>query len=606
MGLFAGSAARRQNVAFSEPFWPELGIGLMSKAGQIVTADKAMQVMAVLSCLRVVSEDVAQVTRGLFKKGDNGGRDEAKDHALSKIFLRRPNPWQTGFEFIEMMVIHTMLAGRFIAFKNVVRGEVRELIPFEPGCVTIFREDSGALTYTVTPTDKGEAKVFPASAIWHVKGPSWNGWDGMEIMKLARQAIGLTMATEESHALMHANGGQASGFYSVDAVLKEEQFKTMRDWIARSIQGVNKFKPFILDRSGKWNQTGMKGVDSEHIATRKFQIEEVCRAFRVMPIMIGFSDKTATYASSEQMFDAHVKYTLGGWFRRIEESINTNLLSDAEWQSGLYFKFLPISLLRGTAKDRGEFYYRLWQMGAMNPNQIRAREDENPYEGGDTYRVPLNMGSAEDTPNHDDPLQDPTAPGKPGARLNVGRVLSGKNEGRIRDADGLLNDVLAELDADGASARAEQRVDAPPPNTVTAKEMLSAMQDLATRTIHLHLDQQQSPITLNVPAPAGSVVHNHFPAPADVVVNNNLPASENHVHVPESEFVVNNHMPPLEVLQAPVVNNHVAAAKAEVTVIHAEPKKAGQQDRPYPTQTVIKMRDADGRADVIETRPLDE
>jgi phage portal protein BeeE len=374
--------------------------------------------MSVLACTKVISEDVAQVSRGLYKKRAGGGSDEVRDHPIAKLFLRRANEWQTGFEFLETLVIHCALAGRFVAFRNVVRGQVRELIPLLPNEVTpCMVEDAGRrrLVYRVT-------------------------------LKLAREAIGLSIATEESHALMHGNGAQTTGMYSVDGTLDDKQYKQLRDWIANSITGANKFKPFVLDRGGKWIQTAMSGVDAQHIETRKFQIGEVCRGMRVMTIMIGLDDKTTTFASAEQMFLAHVKYTLGAWFKRIEESIAANLLTDDEWAQGLYFKFRPVSLLRGSEKDRGDFYYRLWLMGALNANQIRDMEEMNPYVGGDVYRVPVNTAPTDADPNADDPLLKPGGDPGQNRRLNVGRVLSARNERRIRDADSMLNEVLAELD----------------------------------------------------------------------------------------------------------------------------------------------------------------
>jgi HK97 family phage portal protein len=443
MGFLAQAVRQPLNRAFDEPLWGDLLSAFRSKSNQNVNVTSALGVMSVLGCLRVISEDVAQVSRDVFKKRADGGSDVAAQHPLRRLLVRRPNPWQTSFEFFEQLVIHTALAGRFIAFKNVVRGEIRELIPFEPGCVTPCQDPTTyAVTYKVTGKD-GTTREFPAEAIWHVKGPSWNGWDGMEILKLAREAIGLSIATEESHALMHANGGQASGIYSVEGKLDSTQYKQMRDWIEKNISGLNKFRPFILDRGGKWISTAMKGVDAEHLATRNHQIEEVCRAWRVMPIMIGYSDKTATFASASEMFAAHVKYTLGGWFKRIEESVGANLLSDDDWAAGVYFKFLPVSLLRGTPKDRGEFYNKMWMVGALNPNEIRAMEELNPYDGGDQYRVPANTLPVDDGAV---PGDDPTQKAIAGRRLNVGRVLSSRNERRIRDADGLLNEVLAELD----------------------------------------------------------------------------------------------------------------------------------------------------------------
>lgn len=444
LSTLVAPAPPRMNVAFQEGFWENFLT--KSAAGKSVTVETALQVMAVLGCTKVISEDVAQVSRGLFKKRTEGGSDEQRDHPLGRLFCRRANEWQTGFEFLETLVIHTALAGRFIAFKNVVRGQVRELIPLQPHevqpCMVEEVGRSSKLVYRVTLN--GEQRDLPPSAVWHVKGPSWNGWDGMEVLKLAREAIGLSIATEESHALMHGNGAQTTGMYSVDGTLDDKQYKQLRDWIANSITGANKFKPFVLDRGGKWIQTAMSGVDAQHIETRKFQIEEVCRAFRVMPIMIGFSDKTATFASAEQMFQAHVKYTLGAWFRRIEESIGTNLLTDQEWADGYYFKFLPVSLLRGTEKDRGEFYWKLWQMGALNANQIRGMEEWNPYDGGDVYRVPVNTAPHDEEPDAGAPAARAMKPVQ-SDRLNVGRVLSARNERRIRDAQSNLTDVLAEL-----------------------------------------------------------------------------------------------------------------------------------------------------------------
>jgi HK97 family phage portal protein len=438
--------AQPRAQAFSEPFWPEL-FTRKSAAGKSVTVETALGSMSVLACTKVISEDVAQVSRGLYKKRAGGGSDEVRDHPIAKLSLRRANEWQTGFEFLETLVIHCALAGRFVAFRNVVRGQVRELIPLLPNEVTpCMVEDAGRRRLVYRVTLNGEQRDLPPSAVWHVKGPSWNGWDGMEFLKLAREAIGLSIATEESHALMHGNGAQTTGMYSVDGTLDDKQYKQLRDWIANSITGANKFKPFVLDRGGKWIQTAMSGVDAQHIETRKFQIGEVCRGMRVMTIMIGLDDKTTTFASAEQMFLAHVKYTLGAWFKRIEESIAANLLTDDEWAQGLYFKFRPVSLLRGSEKDRGDFYYRLWLMGALNANQIRDMEEMNPYVGGDVYRVPVNTAPTDADPNADDPLLKPGGDPGQNRRLNVGRVLSARNERRIRDADSMLNEVLAELD----------------------------------------------------------------------------------------------------------------------------------------------------------------
>lgn len=376
-------------MAGIESILRELRQGLGSKSGKSVTIDTALQVVCVFSCLRVIAEGVAQVPLKLFKDRAGGGKDAAKDHPLYDVLHRKPNHWQTSFEFRESLIYHACLCGDFYAFKNVVGGSVRELIPLDPATVTPKRHGDLSITYVVTANNK--QREFPAEAIWHVRGPSWDTWRGMGAVKYAREAIGLSIATEEAHAKLHANGAQASGVYSVDGTLDPKQFKDLRDWVVGCIAGDDKFNPLILDRGAKWTQISMSGVDAQHLETRKHQVEEICRACRVLPIMVGQADKAATFASAEQMFLAHVIHTLCPWYERIEQSIDVNLLSDADRKQGIYGKFLPNGLMRGAAKDRSEFYYKMWQMGAYSPNMVLELEDENPYEGGDEHYVPTNF-----------------------------------------------------------------------------------------------------------------------------------------------------------------------------------------------------------------------
>jgi HK97 family phage portal protein len=406
MGFFSSIIAPRRNVAFSESFWGDL-VDAVSMSGRSVTAASALRVTPVLACVRVIAEDTAQVPVKVYRKRAGGGADEAIEHPLYDILDVAPNEWQTSFEFIENIVAQAALCGNFYGFKNIVRGRLLEIIPFPPGVVTEQWALDGTPSYQATLVN-GEYRQFPAELIWHFRGLSWDTRTGMAAIRLAREAIGLAMSTEEAHSRLHANGVQASGLYSVDDKLTTPQQQQLSNWVSRHFSGENRMKPLILDRGAKWTSVSMTGVDAQHLETRRHQVEEICRAFRVMPIMIGQADKAATYASAEQMFIAHVKYTLMPWYRRIEKSIEKNLLSKAERQSGLYVKFLPNALMRGTAKDRAEFYFKLWQMGALNANEIRAYEEQNPYEGGATYRVQLNTADATDPSPQD--TQPPVTP----------------------------------------------------------------------------------------------------------------------------------------------------------------------------------------------------
>jgi HK97 family phage portal protein len=391
-------AGERRNQAFKEPFWQGMaGLfsgGGRSRSGQSVTAKSALEVTTVLACVRVLAEGVSQVPLNVYRKRDGGGSDIATDHPLHRILHRRPNYWQTSFEMRENLMIQAALMGNFYAFKNRVRGQIAEIIPFRPGAV---REDWTALNgipkYWATGAD-GSEREFPSEAIWHVRGPSWDTRTGMSAIHQAREAIGLSMAIEDSHAKLHANGAQPSGLYSVDGSLSPDQYKSLSDWVMKQISGENRSKPLILDRGAKWTPSAMTGVDSQALETRKHQIEEICRAFRTLPLMIGHSDKTQTFASAEQMFLAHVVHTLMPWYERIEQSADVNLLTEQDYKDGVYVKHVPNGLMRGASKDRAEYYMKRWQMGTLNANEIRELEDENPYLGGEIYRVQLNTTDA--------------------------------------------------------------------------------------------------------------------------------------------------------------------------------------------------------------------
>lgn len=152
----------------------------------------------------------------------------------------------------------------------------------------------------------------------------------------------------------------------------------------------------VLDDGAKWTPLGMSSADAQLIETRKHQIEEICRHFRVMPIMLGHSDKTTTYASAEQMFQAHVVHTLMPWFVRIEQSADLNLLTDEQEAAGMYVKFMPNGLMRGAARDRSDFYSKALGSGGtkgwMTQNDVRRAEDMDPIDDPAANELPQPTG----------------------------------------------------------------------------------------------------------------------------------------------------------------------------------------------------------------------
>ncbi|MCG2586502.1 phage portal protein [Massilia sp. TS11] len=367
-----------------------IGGGIPSKAGPGVNWKTALRVSTALSCGRVLAEGISQVPFKLMLEQESGGSELARKHPLYNVLARRPNDWMTPFEFRETMMYHAIFARGGHAVINRVNGKVYELLPVMPDRIRAEQKADTTLVYWIRMQD-GIEREFPRESIFRVRGPSWDGVEGMDIIDLAREALGLALATEETHARLHKNGAKAAGVISVDGKLSSENREYLKKTFIEATTGDKAYKTLVLDQGAKFSQMSMNGVDSQHLETRRFQIEEVCRAFRVFPQMVGYADKTATFASAEQFFIAHVVHSLTPWAERFEQAADRDMLTKKEVDAGYYTKLQLQGLLRGDVKSRGEFYVRMFGIGAMNPNQIRALEDMNPYDGGEKYFVPMNM-----------------------------------------------------------------------------------------------------------------------------------------------------------------------------------------------------------------------
>jgi len=388
---------RRKALGPLDIFRELLGRGA-SATGKMVNVDTALQVATVFACLRVRANGIAQVPLKLMRESPDGRqRLPAKDHSLYYLLESKPNDWQTSFEYRETLMFHLGLCGEAFSFINRSnRAGIMELIPFSPGSVNVKRADDWTLTYEVR-ADNGSVQTFPAKAIWHIRGPSWNSWRGLDVVRLARESIGLALATEEQQARLQKNGVRTSGTYSVEGVLKDDQYKALKTWIDDNYAGSdNEGAVMLLDRGAKWLQNTMTGIDAQTIETRRFQVEEVCRALGVNPIMVFAESKNTTYASAEQMFLGHVVHTLAPDYSRLEQSINSNLLTEADRAAGLYANFVEEGLLRGSAVNTKDVLLGYVNGGLMTANEARAKLDMNPDAdpASDQLRIPANLVGA--------------------------------------------------------------------------------------------------------------------------------------------------------------------------------------------------------------------
>ena len=390
-----------QNVTASSDLLREWLSQGSSSAGINVNYETALQASVSVACARVIAEGLAQIPLKVFRSNEDGGSSPARNHSLYRILHDSPNEWQTSYEWREMTALHLVFAGNAYSHINRGRnGEVVELLPLDPSDVTVEQKDF-IVTYKIIRN--GQKVAIDSKNMLHLKGFSWNGFSGLDGINLAREAIGLSLATEKHGSKMFSNGATIPGVVSTDANLTKEQLDTLRESFNSSQQSLdNAWNILVLYGGLKYQTRASNNDEAQFLETRGFQVEEVCRHFRVMPIMVGHSDKTSTYASAEQMFLAHVVHTMGPWYARLEQAFNKQLLSKEDYKNGYYTKFVVNGLLRGSHADRASYYTQMFNIGALNPNEIRQMEEMNPYDMGGQYRVPMNTEEPGAEPEEED------------------------------------------------------------------------------------------------------------------------------------------------------------------------------------------------------------
>lgn len=393
MGLLSRLFSREvKSASIIEAVRNYISLGETSLGGQSVTHDTALQVTTVLACVRVLANGVAQVPWKVYRPTKDGrGSNPAPDHPLYWVLYRQPNEWQTSFQFRRTLVMHRTLAGNAYAFINRVGGEIKELIPLEPGRVDVERRADLSLVYWYTGLD-GLRQAIPADAIWHLPDLSWNSWKGLPAVKLTREAIGLAMSAERSQVRVQQTGGRVNGLFSVESTLTDDQYKMLRGWLDKQISAqiaAEAAGGFLLDRKASFSPMQMTSADAQTMETRRWQVEEICRGLGVMPIMVGYAEGNTSYASSEQMFLAHVVHALAPWYEDIEQSADVKLIAE---RGAAFCKFSQNGLLRGAIADRFEAYAKALGAGGspawMTPNDVRALEDMNPHPSPEADQLP--------------------------------------------------------------------------------------------------------------------------------------------------------------------------------------------------------------------------
>lgn len=369
-----------------------------STSGKHVNERTSMQMTAVYSCVRILSEAIASLPLNTFVYTDSGGKEKAISHPLYHLLHDEPNPEMSSFIFRETLMTHLLLWGN--AYAQVIRngkGEVIALYPLMPDRMTVDRDKNGRLYYKYTkssedaPTmDNGSVILSPADVL-HIPGLGFDGLVGYSPIAMAKNAIGLAIAAEEYGSKFYANGAAPSGVLEHPGTLKDPG-RVRESWQSTFGGSANANKVAVLEEGMKYTPISISPNEAQFLETRKFQINEIARIFRVPPHMVGDLEKSS-FSNIEQQSLEFVKYTLDPWVIRWEQALYRTLLSEEEKKT-VFFKFNVEGLLRGDYASRMNGYATARQNGWMSANDIRELEDLDriPAElGGDFYLVNGNM-----------------------------------------------------------------------------------------------------------------------------------------------------------------------------------------------------------------------
>jgi len=353
---------------------------------------------AVYACVRILSEAIAELPLHLYRYNDTGGKEKAIDHTLYHLLHDEPNPEMSSFVFRETLMTHLLLWGN--AYAQIIRngkGEVIALYPLMPNKMTVDRDEKGQLFYTYTrsneeaPTMEGSTVKLKPSDVLHIPGLGFDGLVGYSPIAMAKNAIGMAIACEEYGAKFFANGAAPSGVLEHPGVIKDPA-KVRESWNSTFGGSGNAGKVAVLEEGMKYTPISISPEQAQFLETRKFQINEIARIFRVPPHMVGDLEKSS-FSNIEQQSLEFVKYTLDPWVIRWEQSLSRSLLSNAD-KKIYFFKFNVEGLLRGDYASRMTGYATARQNGWMSANDIRELEnlDRIPAEqGGDLYLINGNM-----------------------------------------------------------------------------------------------------------------------------------------------------------------------------------------------------------------------
>ena len=388
--LFKTRASPKNSSWFSPP---SFFFGT-SSSGKAVNEKTALQTTAVYACVRILAETIASLPFHTYRYTLNG-KEKAIEHPIYYLLHSEPNPEMTSFVFRETLMSHLLLWGN--AYAQIIRdgrGRVLGLYPLLPNKVIVNRNQHGELVYQYEK--EGQTYFLRSYEVLHIPGLGFDGLIGYSPIAMAKNAIGMAIATEEYGAKFFANGANPGGVLEHPGVVKDPA-RIRESWNAVYQGSSNAHRVAVLEEGMKFQSIGIPPEQAQFLETRKFQINEIARIFRIPPHMIGDLEKSS-FSNIEQQSLEFVMYTLDPWVVRWEQAIQRALFTENEKRQ-YFVKFNVDGLLRGDYQSRMNGYAVGRQNGWLSANDIRELENLNciPEDlGGDLYLINGNMTKLKD------------------------------------------------------------------------------------------------------------------------------------------------------------------------------------------------------------------
>lgn len=339
-----------------------LQAGTDTAAGVHISPRVAMKNTTVLRCVSLIAFSVGMLPLHLIEKET---KKKAEAHPLYRILHRKPNNWQTAFEFRTLMQQRALVDGD--AFALIIRtgNRIAYLVPIARARVAVKQRDDWSLEYHVT-RPSGAVNVLEQRDVFHLRyGMSEDGFTGLSLVRQAAEAIALAQQTERAAARLFKNGMITGQIFRHPDKLSPEAFERLKKSIDAREGAENAFKTMVLEEGMDVKEGGTTGRASQHIEQRKHQIEEIARPFGVPRPLLGVDD-TSWGSGIDVLGQFFVRYGLSPWFEAWEQAIERSLLTEAESEQ-YGAKFNPGALLRGSMKDQAEFFAKGLGAGGHSP-----------------------------------------------------------------------------------------------------------------------------------------------------------------------------------------------------------------------------------------------